>query len=263
MLGAINVPIVYMSVRWWRTIHQIQSSPATVDPAYVVGLRLNAFAMLFVMIFFIRRRYEAARFERMAEHAIERAALGTGEARSMSNWMFVVAAFAATWIALSRLSRPFATSDAPLTSAASSARAWRRIDEHRRHAKAIPHRRRSSSSSATFGYLLYGGIDQNVVYFLTPHELLAKGTRAVDVPVRLGGQVKPGSVKWNDSTLDLHFTITDGTTRNRGRVARRAAADVPRRHGRRGRRTLSAQRRVQLHEPHGEALERISSAEAG
>lgn len=64
---------------------------------------------------------------------------------------------------------------------------------------------------AAFGYLLYGGLDANVVYFLTPHELLAKGSRGVDVPVRLGGQVKPGSVKWNDSTLALHFTITDGT----------------------------------------------------
>jgi hypothetical protein len=32
--GAINVPIVYMSVRWWRTIHQI-SRPLDVDPAYV------------------------------------------------------------------------------------------------------------------------------------------------------------------------------------------------------------------------------------
>jgi cytochrome c-type biogenesis protein CcmE len=65
---------------------------------------------------------------------------------------------------------------------------------------------------AAFVYLLYGGINENVVYFLTPQELLAKGTRAVDVPVRLGGQVKPGSVKWNDSTLELHFMITDGTT---------------------------------------------------
>jgi heme exporter protein C len=81
VLGAINVPIVYMSVRWWRTIHQIQSSPATVDPAYVIGLRLNAFAMLFVMIFLIRQRYEAARLERSAELAIERAALGRRGAR--------------------------------------------------------------------------------------------------------------------------------------------------------------------------------------
>jgi cytochrome c-type biogenesis protein CcmE len=65
---------------------------------------------------------------------------------------------------------------------------------------------------AAFGYLLYGGLAKNVVYFLTPHELLAKGTSAVNVPVRLGGQIKPGSVKWNDATLDLRFVITDGTS---------------------------------------------------
>jgi len=41
-----------------------------------------------------------------------------------------------------------------------------------------------------FGYLIYGGLDSNVVYFLTPKELLAKGTKGQDVPVRLGGQVK-------------------------------------------------------------------------
>ena len=75
ILGAINVPIVYMSVRWWRTIHQIQSSPATVDKAYVIGLRLNAFAFLFVMCFLIRRRYEAALIERDAENAAQDAAL--------------------------------------------------------------------------------------------------------------------------------------------------------------------------------------------
>src|SRR5689334_15310582 len=76
ILGAINVPIVYMSVRWWRTLHQIQSSPSTVDPAYVIGLRLNAFAFLFLMIYFIRRRYEAALMERAAEHAARALALG-------------------------------------------------------------------------------------------------------------------------------------------------------------------------------------------
>ena len=76
ILGAINVPIVYMSVRWWRTLHQMQSSPSTVDPAYVLGLRLNAFAFLFIMIYFIRRRYEAARLNRATELAAEAVALG-------------------------------------------------------------------------------------------------------------------------------------------------------------------------------------------
>ena len=62
----------------------------------------------------------------------------------------------------------------------------------------------------TFGFLLWGGIDKNVVFFLTPQELLSKGNAAYDVPVRLGGMVKAGSVKWDAQTLDLRFVVTDG-----------------------------------------------------
>jgi cytochrome c-type biogenesis protein CcmE len=61
-----------------------------------------------------------------------------------------------------------------------------------------------------FAWLLYGGLDKNVVFFLTPQELLAKGVDGYDVPVRLGGQVKPGTVKWDDKTLRLTFQVTDG-----------------------------------------------------
>jgi Cytochrome c-type biogenesis protein CcmE len=63
---------------------------------------------------------------------------------------------------------------------------------------------------AVFGWLLFGGLEKNVVFFLTPKELLAKGNDGIGVPVRLGGLVKPGSVKWNAQTLDLRFTVTDG-----------------------------------------------------
>ncbi len=75
IFGAINVPIVYMSVRWWRTLHQIQSTPQTVATTYVWSLRANAFAFLFVMIYLVRRRYEAACLDRAADHAAEAAAL--------------------------------------------------------------------------------------------------------------------------------------------------------------------------------------------
>jgi cytochrome c-type biogenesis protein CcmE len=61
-----------------------------------------------------------------------------------------------------------------------------------------------------FGYLLWGGIGENLVYFLTPNELLAKGTKAYDAPVRLGGAVVPGSIKWDAKALDLRFKLTDG-----------------------------------------------------
>ena len=75
-IGAINVPIVYMSVKWWRTLHQAPSSPETLDSAYTMGLRLNAIAFLLVTIYFIRKRYEIARVERAVEHLAEEAAMG-------------------------------------------------------------------------------------------------------------------------------------------------------------------------------------------
>jgi len=76
LLGALNVPIVYMSVRWWRTLHQVQSSPQTLDSSFTVGLRLNAIAMAIVVLLFIWHRYTTARLERSADQLHERAALG-------------------------------------------------------------------------------------------------------------------------------------------------------------------------------------------
>jgi len=76
IFGALNVPIVYMSVKWWRTIHQMQSSPSTVDPEYALGLRLNAFAFLFVFLYLLARRYRAAKLERAVEVRQDARALG-------------------------------------------------------------------------------------------------------------------------------------------------------------------------------------------
>lgn len=61
-----------------------------------------------------------------------------------------------------------------------------------------------------FAYLLFGGLGENIVFFLTPQELLAKEDKGYDVPIRLGGQVLPGSVQWNADSLTLRFSLTDG-----------------------------------------------------
>lgn len=53
----------------------MQSSPETVDSQYAWGLRANAIAMLLVTIWFIGRRYQAARIERAAERALDEQAL--------------------------------------------------------------------------------------------------------------------------------------------------------------------------------------------
>lgn len=60
---------------------------------------------------------------------------------------------------------------------------------------------------SSFGYLVYGGIGENLVFFHTPGELLAKGATAYDKPYRLGGQVVPGTMTWNADALDLRFTM--------------------------------------------------------
>jgi cytochrome c-type biogenesis protein CcmE len=64
--------------------------------------------------------------------------------------------------------------------------------------------------AGAFGYLLYGGLGENLVYFVTPSELLARGAEAHGAPVRLGGEVKPGTVLWDAAALDLRFELTDG-----------------------------------------------------
>jgi heme exporter protein C len=76
ILGFLNVPIVYMSVRWWRTIHQVQSTKDTVDSTYALGLRLNAFSVLFLFVFLVAIRYYIARLERARGLLIEERALG-------------------------------------------------------------------------------------------------------------------------------------------------------------------------------------------
>ncbi|MBA3889145.1 MAG: cytochrome c biogenesis protein CcsA [Gemmatimonadaceae bacterium] len=76
VLGFINVPIVYMSVRWWRTIHQVQSTSSSVDPSYRLGLLLNVIAMTLVVVYFILERAESARLEREVDAALERRMLG-------------------------------------------------------------------------------------------------------------------------------------------------------------------------------------------
>lgn len=60
---------------------------------------------------------------------------------------------------------------------------------------------------SAFGYMVYGGIGENLVYFLEPPELLARGESAFDTPVRLGGMVVPGSVVWDADAINLTFQM--------------------------------------------------------
>lgn len=66
IIAYVDVPIVYFSVRWWNSLHQMQSSPETVSPQFYLPLRLNAFGVLFLTTAFIMLRSRIAAM-RLAE----------------------------------------------------------------------------------------------------------------------------------------------------------------------------------------------------
>lgn len=57
-------------------------------------------------------------------------------------------------------------------------------------------------------YLVYAGVTQSVVYFVTPAELQA--APVAGKAYRVGGMVAPGTLKWEPHTLALSFTLSDG-----------------------------------------------------
>jgi cytochrome c-type biogenesis protein CcmE len=59
-------------------------------------------------------------------------------------------------------------------------------------------------------YMIYAGVTQSAVYFVTPTELTAAPRPGK--AYRLGGMVEKGSVRWVGSTLDLSFRLSDGKT---------------------------------------------------
>ena len=66
IIASVDLPIVYFSVKWWNSLHQVQSTPQTVSSPFHLPLRVNAFGVLFLMIGFImvRTRIAAVRQER-------------------------------------------------------------------------------------------------------------------------------------------------------------------------------------------------------
>jgi heme exporter protein C len=50
VIASVDVPIVYFSVKWWNSLHQMQSTPATVSTAFYLPLRVNAVGVLLLML---------------------------------------------------------------------------------------------------------------------------------------------------------------------------------------------------------------------
>jgi heme exporter protein C len=69
VIAYVDVPLVYFSVRWWNSLHQLQSTPETVSRAFHWPLRINAFGVLFLMIGLVELRARLAWRRRAAESA--------------------------------------------------------------------------------------------------------------------------------------------------------------------------------------------------
>ncbi|MGH7321623.1 MAG: cytochrome c maturation protein CcmE [Candidatus Rokuibacteriota bacterium] len=60
------------------------------------------------------------------------------------------------------------------------------------------------------GGLVLTGIQQSVVYFVTPSELRAATGQTAGKAYRLGGMVVAGSLRKDSATLQQEFVLTDG-----------------------------------------------------
>ena len=67
---------------------------------------------------------------------------------------------------------------------------------------------------AAVAFLMFQGVRETGVYFLTPSELAAKtaaDSTFVNAGVKVGARVLPGSVRRDEAARRIDFVITDGT----------------------------------------------------
>ncbi|WP_309890283.1 cytochrome c maturation protein CcmE [Archangium sp.] len=64
-------------------------------------------------------------------------------------------------------------------------------------------------AGAGLALVAFGNIGENLVYYWRPSEMLAQGEKAYGPTIRLGGQVKPGSIQWNEQHTTLEFQVMD------------------------------------------------------
>ena|GEM_PF-250452 len=61
-------------------------------------------------------------------------------------------------------------------------------------------------------FVTQSSLGENLVYYWTPSEMLAQGSKAVGPTIRLGGVVEGGSILWDEAQRILHFRVCDSET---------------------------------------------------
>lgn len=65
-------------------------------------------------------------------------------------------------------------------------------------------------AGSALGYISFSDMGEDLVYYWSPTELLAREDR-FNHTVRLGGQVEPDSIVWDKEAQTVSFMVSDGT----------------------------------------------------
>ena len=62
-------------------------------------------------------------------------------------------------------------------------------------------------------WMMSSSLSSNLQFFITPTEYLREAAKYEGRRVMLGGVVEPGSVRYDKTSLQLRFVVTDGTSK--------------------------------------------------
>jgi cytochrome c-type biogenesis protein CcmE len=67
-------------------------------------------------------------------------------------------------------------------------------------------------AAAALAFIAFGDLGKNLVYYWTPSEMLAAGSKAYGATIRLGGIVQKGTVTWDAGHTELSFRVANDPT---------------------------------------------------
>ena len=82
-------------------------------------------------------------------------------------------------------------------------------------------------AGAALSFVAFGNIGKNLVFYWTPGEMLAQGSKAYGPTIRLGGIVQPGSLQWDAAHTHLTFRVADSDKQGAPSVLVRSTETPP------------------------------------
>jgi cytochrome c-type biogenesis protein CcmE len=67
-------------------------------------------------------------------------------------------------------------------------------------------------AGAALAFIAFGDMGKNLVYYWTPSEMLAAGSKAYGATIRLGGIVQKGTIAWDSGHTELSFRVATDPT---------------------------------------------------